>query len=322
MFNHQIQATALRNAITDSTKILIISHKNPDGDTIGSAVAWLHYLTDLGKDVTAFCRDEVPNFLTFLPGIERITNDQSIFDQNYDLIITNDSASFDYAGIDIFKDKINGTLLANIDHHASNISYGDINIVIPTASSNTEVLTRLFRSWDVTITKPMAYGLLTGIITDTDHMTNPGTNYQSLEIAAHLVTVGADLHTIGQKTLRNRSMNTVKLWGLALSRLKHNTTYNIVTTYLTNDDLLECDVNEQEAGGISNYLSLIPNINALIVLRFKGDGSIKGSMRTVKDSIPLHRLAVDYLGGGGHQKAAGFTMQGTLQVKGNSWTIV
>ena len=322
MVNHKVQAQALKNAIDASKRVLVVSHRKPDADTLGSSCAWIHLLRSKGKYVTAFCTDEIPGSLQHIPGVHEFTADETVFDEPFDVIIMNDAASLDYAGIDKIISRVDRTrtTLVNIDHHATNPHFGDINLVIPDASSTTEVLTRLFRHWGETITKPMAESLMNGLVTDTDKLMNPATYYNSFAIASHLIQAGADLYDIIEKTLRRKSVTELRIWGLALSRLKRNQTYNSVATYITERDLAEYDVDHEAIEGIVNYLTLITDVDVIMFLRVHNDSTIKGSLRSVKPHVDVSKLAIRF-GGGGHRKAAGFTIRGTFLAHESGWTI-
>lgn len=322
MVNHKIQANAIKNAIEKSGTILLVAHKKPDADTLGSVCAWHHLLTSKGKQIEAFCLDPVPEQLAHIPIGDILENDPAVFKKHFDLIIVNDAGSLDYAGIDIFlegRDKTK-TILVNIDHHSTNPHYGDINLVIPDASSTTEVLCRLFTHWQEEITKPIAEALLNGLITDTDSLTNPATSYHSLTTASMLVKAGADLHDIVKRTLHSRSIADLKLWGIVMSRLKHNPTYNSVATFVRHEEADELGIGDSSFDGITNFLTLIPDVDIIMVLKTQKDGSIKGSFRTTKNHIDVGRLALLF-GGGGHKKASGFRVVGELHESDGRWTI-
>ena len=323
MLNHHIQANAIKQHVDKAGKILVVSHKKPDADTLGSACAWLSLLTSRGKEAHAFCLDPVPDNLKFLPESHRISTDRRLFNQQLDLIIVNDSGSPDYAGVDVLllgRPKDN-CVVVNIDHHATNTLYADINLVIPDASSTTEVLSRLFAHWEEPMTKPIAQALLTGLITDTDRLMNPATSHRSFAIASQLVAAGGDLYEAIQRTLNNKSVADLKLWGIAFSRLRRNPRYDCVATYLTHEDVMRAGGTEDTAEGIINYLSLIPDARVIMMLRTQADGSIKGSFRTTKEGVDVGKLAF-LMGGGGHKKASGFTIFGKLLTEGTRWTIV
>lgn len=112
----------------------------------------------------------------------------------------------------------------------------------------------------------------------------------------------------------------MKAWGIALSRLKINPEYNIGFTILENQDVPE-EISEEELDGMAGFLSNLNGVNAIMLLREMPDGKIKGSLRAVKPKINVARLATS-LGGGGHTKAAGFTVDGKLKKTESGWKIV
>lgn len=322
MVNHKIEAQAIKNAIQAANSVLLIAHKKPDADTLGSVCAWINLLEPQGKKISAFCLDPVPDYLRHLPGSHLIQSDPALFEDEYDVIIVNDSGDLQYAGVDTFMDRREKrSTLINVDHHTTNPRYGELNLVLSDASSTTEVLTRLFTHWQIDLSKEIAECLLHGIVTDTDKMTNPATSYNAFSIISQLVEAGADLFTTIQKTLAKKSVTDLKLWGRIMERLRYVERHNYVITYVTDADVAELAANPDSLEPVSNYLSLIPNVNFTLFLHAKSDGMIKGSFRTVKDSVDVGRLAL-LLGGGGHRKAAGFRMPGTLRIDKDHWTIV
>lgn len=322
MLQYKPQAQAIKEAITRARTILIVSHRNPDGDTIGAACAWISFLESKDKAVTAFCPDEPAVNLRYLPGCQKITTDRNVWRLPYDLIIVNDAASTDQAQLESLLPLLpQRPTIVNIDHHVTNPGYGDINLIVANSSSTTEIVSRLLLHWQEPITVAMANPLLHGLITDTSNFSNPGTTYTALEIAAELVRAGADMHQVGVQALKNRSIPDLKLWGMALARLRRHPEHNIIATYISKEDIDNCEATEDAVEGISNYLTLIPDAHAFLVLRPREDGTIKGSLRTIRDDVDVSYLA-SIMGGGGHRKAAGFTISGRLRVDGNHWTII
>lgn len=322
MINFHIEAQAIQKAVEGAQNILLVAHKKPDADTLGSCLAWSYLLSNINKTVHLYCADPVPEYLKHLPGSHAVSDDHALFQKELDLIIVNDSGDLEYAGVNnlIAQRNNTNTTLINIDHHATNPKYGDLNLVIPNASSTTEIIAWLFTHWNIPITQKLAEVLLHGIVTDTDSLMNPATSYRSLSVAAGLVRQGANLYSIVNQTLHNRSVAELSLWGIALSRLRHNHTYNIVSTYLTHEDFKLQKVDTQAAEGIINYLTLIPDVGAILMLTVPETGSIKGSLRTTRPDVDVSKLA-KLCGGGGHKKAAGFKMRGKIIIEGNHWTV-
>ena len=316
------KAIQISQAIARAENILIISHAKPDGDTLGAAFALTNYLLSLNKNVTNFCLDTLPEMFSFLPNSHRLTTDHLVFTKKYNLVIIVDSGSLNYAGVDKLITALQpGFTLINIDHHASNMHYAEINLVITEAASCTEILFYLFATWQIAWTSEIATCLLCGLVTDTGGFVNPATQYHTLEAASELVRHGANLWQVLQNTAYRQNINNLKLWGLAFSRLKKVAKYDLVYTFLTQEDFINCEADESATEGISNFLHILKEAKIILVLKETSDGYVKGSMRTAEDDIDLAKFCQKF-GGGGHQKAAGFSLPGRLVYDKNKLSII
>lgn len=299
-------------ALRPARRILIVSHQRPDGDTLGSALALWHWLNALGKEVVVYCKNSVSDQFLFLSHANSFTSDPKIFTKTFDAIIICDSGDLKYAGVDVEISKMAiRPLLINIDHHASNVYFADLNIVDPQASSTAEMVDRFFEANNIPLTKEIASCLLTAVYTDTGGFTNAATNQRSLEMAARFVAAGASIGHVHQATMVNKDLKTMGLWGLVLSRLVQ-TPSKIVYTYLDQQDLGDEGISHDAMEGLANYLSQVQDARAVLVFLDRGDAMIKCSLRTIHDDIDLAAFA-KMMGGGGHKKAAGFTAPGSLK---------
>lgn len=321
MHNHKTDSQSILEAINRSNKILIIAHKKPDGDTLGSSMALYQHLKNQKKDVSVFCLDDAPANLKFLPNIDKLSQDHKLFSQKYDLVFAMDSANLNYAGVDTLITALaKGYTLVNIDHHISNPLYGDINLVLNDASSTAEVLYRLLKDWDVTIDEDMATAISCGMITDTGGFRNPATTYHCLYAAADLIKQGAKPHKIIQQAIKDTDVASLNIWGKALERLRKSSKYNLVYTWVSQEDFKNFNTDESSAEGIANFLHILNEGQVLLVLTEMPNGTIKGSMRT-SSNINLSHLA-GLFGGGGHRKAAGFSLPGRLYYDNNNLKII
>lgn len=304
-------ATHIHTHLQQAKKIIIVPHQNPDGDAIGSATAFMHYLRYIGKPGIIFCSTPISRRWDFLPYSDHATHDPNAFnDPDVDTIVVLDSGDLLYAGIQHLVTNHPATII-NIDHHATNESYGHLNMVLPTLSSTTEVLYRFFKHNHVPFNGKMATSLLAGFITDTDSFTNAATSAEALAAASDLVHHGGNFHTVTDYTMKNKTIESLKLWGTVLSRLKKHETLNLTYTYITHADLTEHNFGEQETEGIANLLNNLDDTAIALILKETKDGTIKGSFRTTKDGVDVSELAKK-MGGGGHKKAAGFSAQGSI----------
>ncbi len=294
--------------------VIIIPHKNPDGDALGSATALMHILQNCSIPHLVFCATDSSKKYDFIPRAKELTIDPEIWTQeHFDTVVVVDSGDLVYAGIkDYIDTHRNRITVINIDHHATNAYFGDLNLVITTAASTTEILYTFCKVNDIKIDKQLATCLLTGLVTDTGNFTNAATTIKSLSAASDLIVRGARLDVIQNLTMKDLSTNTLKLWGEVLARLQRHDEHDIVYTYITQKDLTDFNATESDIEGVANMLNIMGEGKAALVLKELDTNEVKGSFRTTRDDIDVSAIAKN-LGGGGHKKAAGFTVGGTIE---------
>lgn len=308
--------------IRAANALLLVCHPKPDGDALGSMLAMSHHLVDLEKNHRCFCVGPMPERLKFLRGSDRVMTDRRVFESPYSLLITFDGGDLRYLGIDegVQKRRQDMTIV-NIDHHKTNEYFGDYNIVEEGAASTSDVLYRFFDANRVRITKDMATCLLTGVLTDTGNFSNRGTTVQSIDAASELLRYGARFRKIMEKLSEGTSLVTLQLWGRALERLQQDPETGFTTTALFRKDFEETGATEEDAEGISNFLNSLKDAKAVLFFREQGDGMVKGSLRTTHDGVDVSKIAKSF-GGGGHAKAAGFTVSGVIESTERAWRVV
>ena len=289
-----------------SKSVRLIPHQNPDGDAIGAVSALAEYLKNFQKKVEIFCVTEVPEQLKFISNSNLVTSDPTLWEKPCDVVIVCDSGDPGYAGVAEYLEK-NTAPVVVIDHHISNTYFGNMNLVITTHSSTCEILYDYFLYNKIAITREMATALLTGIFYDTGSFSNSATSKKSLGVAGSLVKAGGSLKQVVTHLYKNKEINTLKLWGRALSNLSHDTDLDIVYLSISLEDLLICGVDEESANGVANFMNFLKDGKIHIVFRERADGSVKVSMRTTRDDTDVAAIAKAF-GGGGHKKAAGFTI--------------
>lgn len=301
--------------IEKSKNILLLSHKEPDGDALGSLLALSSALSKLDRRVRPISSGKIATNFLFMPGLEML--DREISKEN-DLIIILDLADLSRSD---FADEIK-LMLRNIpsilvDHHPKGDLYNFCTYKIhnPNASSTAEILYFLINNLGVRIDREVATNLLTGILADTTGFQTSNTTIETLKVASSLLAAGARIERIVEHIFYHKPSNILRLWGRAMMRLRRNNQYNILVTFLTKNDFLECEVGEEAASGIVNFINInsFPSACAVLLLVEK-NSKIKGSLRTQKNEIDVSRLAKIF-GGGGHKKAAGFEIEGRLVFK-------
>ena len=308
-----------KKLIDHAEKILLISHRRPDGDTLGANIALHLYLQELGKQTTLACIDIPSERYSFLPDIHRFVREFNFRD--YDLIIVSDAgARYMTLFHTIYPDIFAGDVpVLNIDHHASNDNFGCVNMVDPVCPSTTVLIYRWFVFLNVKISPGIATALLTGIYNDTGSLMHSNSTEEVFHQSADLVSKGAKVNTIARSMFRNDSYNTLKLWGRVLENMSI-TDDNVCMSVLTMKDFQDCGANPDDSGGVIDLLNAVPDTRYSVLLAEDGKGSIKGSFRTRRNDVDLSVLAATF-GGGGHKKAAGFTLSGHIQ-KETFWKII
>ncbi len=304
-------AKQILEAILKAESILLIPHQNPDGDALGSSSALGLWLLSLGKDFSYYCKTGASPRFSYLP-LEKLTSDQSVWENKFDTVIVFDSGDLRYAGVDEQIAKIRDKItLINIDHHATNEYFGDLNFVDIKASSTSEMVQRFFAINHITLQKEIATSLLTGFITDTDNFTNAATSSFALSSVSNLIKSGGSMVPIQNRVYKNISIPALKVWGSMLSRLSHHTKLDLVYTYITLKDIREAGIADSDIEGLANFMNMIEEGKAKIILKEIEPNKWKGSFRTTRDDIDVSLFA-QAMNGGGHKKAAGFKVEGDI----------
>lgn len=294
--------TELRSART----IAIVSHRDPDPDTIGSAIALGFALEGMGKIVTLHCADPVPEGQRFLVGADRFSTTPP--GDEVDLVV-----SVDFGTIERAKFALpTKPRTLNIDHHASNDHFATVNVVDVTSAASAELVSRVIDALGAPWTPDMATAALVGIMTDTGSFQFPSTDSRALERAARLREAGADLQAITYNIFRNKRFEALRLWGLAFSRMRREFDGQLVWTEIGPADFLEAGARDED---ISGLVEQVARSNGMRVALFfnEQEGSVKVSCRTSAWAPAVDAAALmSRWGGGGHVRAAGALITGSL----------
>ena len=299
------------NCIDEGNYFIVTSHVNPDGDNIGSTLSMYYYLKSINKEVYYVLDDDTPINLKFLlKDIEILSSEEFIkLNLNEFNLISLDCGDLDRICID--KTLIeNSKKLICIDHHASNDNYGDINYVVPEASSTCELVHNLFKRINETqntqvIDKKIATALYTGVVTDTGKFTYSNTHPSTFDMAKDLLILGAETNKVICEVYGNNPYNYYKLLGEALNTLDIIDTKIAVIT-LTQDMLTRNNISFKDTDGITPYCRDIENVEVGILVKEKSSNEIKISLRS-KNYVDVSHIAKVF-NGGGHVRAAGLTV--------------
>jgi len=293
-------------ALHGARRIALVSHRDPDPDTIGSALALGLGLESLGKQVSWHCADPVPEQQRFLHGSDRFTQEPP--PEDVDLVVTVDFGSVDRAKFAL----PSRPKLVNIDHHASNDHFGAANLVDVTAAASAELVSRVIDALGINWTPAMATAALVGIMTDTGSFQFPSTDARSLERAARLRESGADLQAITYNIFRNKRFEALKLWGFAFARLIREQGGQLVWTEIRAGDIERAEARDEDISGLVEQIARSSGMRVALLFNEERD-SVKVSCRTSQwePSVDASALMARF-GGGGHVRASGALIQGDL----------
>ena len=298
----------LTEALKGKKTVVILGHVNPDGDCVGSCTGMYNYLTENFEDleVSVYLQNTSKKF-GYLKGYDRVYTE---FDpeKSFDLCITLDASDLKRLGdfapyLETAKDSL------CIDHHVTNAGMANVNVIEPEASSCCEVLYGLLDSEK--ISKNTAESLYTGIIHDTGVFKYSNTSRKTMEIAGRLMEMGIDFPQIIDGSFFMKSYGQAKLHGCALLNSERIMNDRCIYTVVTQEQIKEFGCSVKATDGIVDQLRVVDGVEVVILLYETGNPSeYKVSLRT-NSELDLSRIAAVF-GGGGHVKAAGCTVTGTV----------
>jgi len=294
-------------------KFLIVSHKNPDGDSIGSQIALALGLLKMGKKAYIYNQDPPTDRYCRFKKVNLIHTDKKDFDEEVILIV--DSAEIERIGS--IKDELDFTKpIINIDHHISNENFGTINVVKPNYSSAAEIIYELLDKL-IKLDKEIATYLYIGILTDTGSFRYPNTTSHSLRVASKLVEYGVVAAQISEFIWFTDPPTRIKLLGDVLQSITLHDKFSIM--YVTKKMLEKRGAREEDTDEFVNYGLSIKGVKATAIIKEREGGKLKVSLRS-KNGVNVQELASEY-GGGGHKTASGFTTKCDLETLKNELEI-
>lgn len=297
----------IKEEIIKAQNIVILTHESPDGDAIGSCMAAYLGLTQRGKNTDVIV-PEYSRIFEFLPGIENIKKESDI--KEYDLAVALDCADLKrLEGKEYFE---NAKVKVVIDHHGSNTMYGDYNYVNPAAPACCEILAEIIEHFEIEMTKEVGTAILVGIITDTGGFKYDGVTAETFEFTADLLRIGVKVSNIYKKVLQTKTRTHFELNKLATSRMQFLEEGKIAFTYITCEDEKNVNAEIGDHEGLVEIGRDIEGVEVSVFLREKenADG-FKVSLRS-KDYLNVSDVCFMF-GGGGHPKAAGCFVTGTME---------
>jgi phosphoesterase RecJ-like protein len=290
------------------TNFLIVPHIRPDGDAIGSSLALHRIIKLVNKNSAVFIPEEIPESFRFLiVNDDIIVQDENIL-SNYDIVITLDSSNLERTYV-TRKIIDNSNIIINIDHHKTNESFGDINLVMPDSSSTCEIILKLSKVGYLPLTPNIANCLLTGIFTDTGFFRNQNVTDVTFESAAELIRFGADHETLICKLLQSKTVEDLKFHSDAMLRSEFSYQKQVGWITISKDLMKKYNITDYRqvwGTGIIGFLNNISHVEASFYFIEVSENETIIEYRA-KNPYDVSTIA-KHFGGGGHKLASGCTI--------------
>lgn len=302
----------IAKALQKFDNFIVSSHVSPDGDNLGSSVAVINFLKNLGKKVTYVLDDVVPANLKFITeGVKKCESSD---------IINSDLKKYTLISLDcgdIYRIALDKKIVENvknhinIDHHITNNGFGNYNYVKPEESSTCEIVYNVLKQYEKineskVITVEIATALYLGLVTDTGCFQYSNVRPSSFKMAEELLEIGAQKNDIITRIYQSSKLNYYKVLGDALENLEVYYDGKVAVTYLTLEMLLKHGVKYDEIDPIVTYTRDIEGVEVGIFIKEKNKGEFKISIRS-KEKADVSLFAQEF-NGGGHKRASGCTI--------------
>ena len=287
----------VKEMIKEASAISILSHLNPDADTLGTALGIYALLkTDKTKRVEVVnVSHDLPQHLDFLPNFKKIKHQMDYSDS---LVISCDCGSVDRLGFDLL-----GRSILNIDHHKSNTMYGDINVIVTDYASASQVAYKLFNEI-FEVNEDAATCFYAALLSDTRYFTSDSVNEEVFTMAQVLLSLGVNPSKIAKNFTQRRPLSSLRILEKALSSLSLHHEAKIATLMVSEEDIGATGATVPDMEGIVDYAKSLTTVQVAVFAMELEDG-IRISLRSKGADVAKVAMA---FGGGGHKVAAGFTL--------------
>lgn len=306
---------SIAQSVARSKRLLAVAHTNPDGDAIGSLVAFSLLAKALGIEVRLYCDSPIPDFLDCVdypsPPVMSLAE---LGGWQADTVVFLDCAEERLAGPEMAEciascrgkaHECAGTTLVCIDHHMTNPLFADINWVDASMSATGVMVGLLAREFDQPLSGPLGEAVYLAIVSDTGYFRFSNTNALALELAAEIVRNGLSLVDFANKYENTWTLSRMNLWGTLMREVKILCAGKIVVSVVTEAHLREYGTGKADLDGYASWLRRLKGVKIVILARPRRSGS-KVSLRSMGD-VDVQEIAAQF-GGGGHKGAAGVNM--------------
>ncbi|MDD3520136.1 MAG: bifunctional oligoribonuclease/PAP phosphatase NrnA [Actinomycetota bacterium] len=302
------------NAIKENKDFLLFTHAYPDGDALGSILAFYKMLKNMNKNVYAICNSEMPYQYKFLSDNKEILKTMDNIDRDIKYVsVFVDCADIQRVLID-YKDILdNSKIIINIDHHLSNTYFGDINIVFPEKSATSEIIYLLIEEYlNEKMDKDIAEALYTGILTDTGKFQYSNTTKDVHKIISRLLEYNINPSEIYSSIYENEPANRFKLLALVLGRTKIFQNNNLIYSFIKMEDFNKLGLPFSANDGIIEILRTAKDVKVAALFKEVKKNNYKVSLRSSDETVNVAAIAEKF-GGGGHKMASAYIAAGNLK---------
>ena len=294
--------------IAANASFLVTTHESPDGDAVGSSLALGSYLRRLGKAVTVYLKDPIPDLYAFLPLASSVVH--ALPDRRFDICFVLDVGEFRRAGEELANFTGVGKFI-NIDHHLLCERFGAINLIDAEAAATGVLIHRIIRAAGHEVDYDTALCIYTAVITDTGSFRYSNANREAFTVAGEMVACGVDAWFVAEKLYESQPQRRLELLALALATLTVSPRGDVASITVLLDMYDKTGTDAELTDGFVNYPRSIRGVEVAVFFRELRPGVFKVGFRS-KGKVNVAALAAQF-GGGGHHNAAGCNIEGPLE---------
>jgi phosphoesterase RecJ-like protein len=295
--------------LREHRRFAILSHVRPDGDALGSQIALALSLKELDKDVVVWNEDGMLEKYSFVPSAGLLTKPPAA-PQDVDVVIALDTAIQNRLGTTVAAIR-SAKIWINIDHHSSNPGYGDIAHIDSSAPATGQIVFELMEDQKLPMNRDIAENLFVAISTDTGSFQYSNTTARTFEIAAKLVRVGIDVGRVSQQLYESYPRRRIELLRELLATMRFECDGRVASFSLSMNLAKKLGALPEDNEGLIDHLRAIRGVVVAVFFEELTDGKVRISMRSKSDDADVCAICAQF-GGGGHKRAAGARVQGTL----------
>jgi phosphoesterase RecJ-like protein len=294
------------DAVRARRRFVLSSHSRPDGDSIGSQLAMLYALREMGKEATAVNADPASPPLMAFPGVRDIRIAASV-EGDFDAAIIMECGDLKRTGVS----GLERYPVINIDHHPGNTGYGQINWFDASAAACAEMVYDVVRALGVPLTREIATHVYLAILTDTGSFHYSSISPRTFDICRECLEAGVDPVMVARNVYDSNNMGRLKLFGAVLGAMQIDQTGRIAIVYVDHEMARTAGGTYEDTEGLVNLPLTVKEIEAVVFFKQEKGDEYRVSLRS-KGDVDINAIAKEY-GGGGHKNASGCTISGPIE---------